>query len=260
MATTSAPDGTLLAYDVNGEGSPLVLVHGITESAASWDPLVAPLAAAHRVVTLDLRGHGRSGRAAPYDLATFAGDVRAVLDAAGIGDDALLVGHSLGGTVVSAFASAFPCRAVVSVDQPLALAGFQESLRQLEPMLRGGDEAFQQAIVAVFDSLRGRLDGAEAERIAALRRPDQDVVLGVWSVVLDSDAADLDALVASVASQITVPILSLHGIDPGPDYAGWLAGLVPTAAVEVWAGDGHYPHLVEPDRFLARLAAFDAVV
>ena len=43
-------------------------------------------------------------------------------------------------------------------------------------------------------------------------------------------------------------------------YAGWLAGLVPTAEVEVWDGDGHYPHLVEPDRFLARLAAFDAAL
>ena len=59
---------------------------------------------------------------------------------------------------------------------------------------------------------------------------------------------------------ITVPYLSLHGMDPGPDYAAWLQNLVPTATVEVWPDMGHYLHLVDPGRFLARLAAFEVQV
>ena len=40
----------------------------------------------------------------------------------------------------------------------------------------------------------------------------------------------------------------LHGIDPGPDYAGWLTDRIPSAVVEVWPGLGHYPHLIERSR------------
>jgi pimeloyl-ACP methyl ester carboxylesterase len=57
-----------------------------------------------------------------------------------------------------------------------------------------------------------------------------------------------------------VPYLSLHGIDPGPDYAPWLQHLVPTAAIEVWPEMGHYLHLVDPQRFLTRLSEFEAQV
>jgi pimeloyl-ACP methyl ester carboxylesterase len=258
MRTTTADDGATLAYDVVGRGHPMVLVHGITESSASWEPLVDPLAASHEVVLVDLRGHGSSERRAPYDLGTMSADLRRVVEASGAGDGAVLVGHSLGGAVVSAYAAAFPCRAVVNVDQPLALAGFQAGLRQLEPMLRGSEAEFQAAVTAVFESMRGELQGEQADRIAHLRQADQEVVLGIWATVLESSAEDLDAVVAAVAAGITVPYLSLHGIDPGADYAIWLRGLVPTAEVEVWAGVGHYPHLVAPRRFLERVAAFEA--
>jgi hypothetical protein len=59
-----------------------------------------------------------------------------------------------------------------------------------------------------------------------------------------------------MARAIRCPYLAIHGIDPGPAYATWLAGLVPGAVVEVWDGLGHYPHLVEPDRFVRRIEEF----
>jgi len=55
---------------------------------------------------------------------------------------------------------------------------------------------------------------------------------------------------------VTCPYLSLHGIDPGPEYQEWLRSLIPHVEIEVWPGRGHYPHLVEPDRFVARLEEF----
>ena len=67
---------------------------------------------------------------------------------------------------------------------------------------------------------------------------------------------ELDATVVQLASAITVPYLAIHGIDPGPDYVGWLTGLIPSATVELWADHGHYPHLVDTPRFLARVAQF----
>ena len=250
------PDATI-DCSVTGSGRSLVLVHGITESRRTWDPLVEPLVAAgYRVVAIDLRGHGDSSRTAPYDLATMAGDVGAVLAHEGL-DDALLVGHSLGGAVVSAYAAGGPCRGVINVDQPLLLAGFKDTLGQLEPLLTGTTAEFERAIGAIFDQMAGPLAGPERGRVDDLRRAEQDVVLGVWDLVFSASAAELDAFVDGVAGAVTAPYLSLHGIDPGPGYGEWLTSRIAGATFEVWADHGHYPHLIDPDRFVRRVVEFD---
>ncbi|MFZ4720603.1 MAG: alpha/beta fold hydrolase [Ilumatobacteraceae bacterium] len=255
-----------LAHELVGKVSDpaLVLVHGITESRHMWHPLVHRLAEHHLVLAVDLRGHGDSDRCDPYDPISYAQDVVETVQGLGI-EQPLLVGHSLGGVVVSAYAAIAPCVGVVNVDQPLRLADFQGLLQQLEPMLAGSQEEFEGAISMVFDAMNGPLPADEVARISALRgHPRQDVVLGTWDAVLHSTPEELDATVVALAGAITVPYLSLHGIDPGPDYAAWLTGLVPSATVEVWTDDGvglgHYPQLVQPDRFLARLAEFEAQV
>lgn len=250
------PDVTI-DYFAAGDGPSLVLVHGITESRRTWDPLIAPLiAAGYRVTAIDLRGHGDSSKTAPYDLATMAADLGAVVAHDGL-EDALLVGHSLGGAVVSAYAAGGPCRGVVNVDQPLLLAGFKETLAQLEPLLKGTPDEFQGAIGAVFDQMAGPLAGPERRRVDQLRRADREVVLGVWDLVFTASSDELDAVVDGVVGAISVPYLSLHGIDPGPDYADWLTSRVPTSTVEVWPDSGHYPHLIDPQRFVARVVEFD---
>ena len=250
--------GVTIDYFAAGEGRPLVLVHGITESRRTWDPLVAPLLAqGYRLIAIDLRGHGASSVIPPYDLTTMATDLGAVL-AAEDAHDALLVGHSLGGTVVSAYAAGGPCRGVINVDQPMALSGFKAVLGELEPMLKGSESEFRQAIGAIFEQMAGPLDGTERWRVDHLRRADQEVVLGIWDLVFSLSAEDLDAVVDQVAGAITVPYLSLHGIDPGPDYPAWLTSRIPSATVEVWPDHGHYPHLIEPDRFVERVVAFDS--
>ena len=85
-------------------------------------------------------------------------------------------------------------------------------------------------------------------------------MLGVWAPLLELSLEELDALVVSLTADVRVPYLALHGTDPGPDYASWLHGIIPTSTVEVWDGDGHYPHLVEPARFLDRLRAFESTL
>ena len=245
----------------------LILVHGITESKQSWAPLVEPLSAdpvtgqQRTILQVDLRGHGEATRVPPFDLEAMAGDVIAAMTDAGIDPaDAVLIGHSLGGTVVTAMASVAAFRGVINVDQPLKLADFKAGLLQLEPMLRGDTDGFVTAIGMVFDSMRGPLPDDEFARISALRNPEQDVVLGVWDPVLTLSTDELDAMVDAMTTTVASRYLSLHGIDPGPGYAEWLAGAIPGAVTEVWADQGHYPHLVDPTRFVDRVNAFVASV
>ncbi|GAA1329881.1 alpha/beta hydrolase [Brachybacterium rhamnosum] len=110
----SPVDGIDLRYDVTGAGSPVVLLHGSVLSRAIWRGLgyLAPLAAEHRVIRVDLRGHGRSGKPddpAAYTQDAFVADLIAVLDAEGI-DRAALVGYSLGARVALTAALRHPER------------------------------------------------------------------------------------------------------------------------------------------------------
>ncbi|MFK7919659.1 MAG: alpha/beta fold hydrolase [Ilumatobacter sp.] len=264
MASISAPDGTTIEFDdyeaIGGDAdaTPVILVHGITESAATWEPLIEPLRSARRVVAMDLRGHGRSGTADRYDLEAMVGDVVAVAMSLGL-ERPHLVGHSLGGAVVSAAGAAFPVSSVVSVDQSLQLDGFKEQLMGFEAQLRDPD-AFPLVIQALFELMAGdKIDADEMARVNAARRPDQSVVLGVWEMILTTSteeiAAVVDAALAGYAG-VDVPVLSLFGIDPGPGYADWVASYVSGATTEVWPDQGHYPHLVDPVRFIDRLTTF----
>jgi pimeloyl-ACP methyl ester carboxylesterase len=255
-ATTVTADGVAIAYDVTGEGPDIVLVHGITDDRATWGSVAELLAADHRVIRLDLRGHGDSGDAEDYGALGMAGDVAAVLAAAGARDP-VLVGHSLGGFVVSALASQMPVRAVVNVDQPLQMSAFHDGLAPIAPLLRGSDAEFRQALSMVFDVMRSPLDAsAQADLDAHRLSARQDVVLGVWEMALSMDGPELDAIVEAVLPTITSPYLALHGDDPGAEYRTWLAGLLPSAHLEVWEGTGHYLHLVDPRRFVERVRAF----
>jgi pimeloyl-ACP methyl ester carboxylesterase len=111
MAAVEVRPGVAIAYERSGSGPPLVLVHGITESRRSWDPLVPLLAEHFDVVAADLRGHGESTKAAPFDPRTLADDITELAARLRL-DRPLLIGHSLGGVVVSAMAAAARPRAI----------------------------------------------------------------------------------------------------------------------------------------------------
>ncbi|MFP3907707.1 MAG: alpha/beta fold hydrolase [Acidimicrobiales bacterium] len=256
MPVASTTDHVDIHYDVGGSGPPIVLVHGITDSSADWGPIDERLAVDHTVVSLDLRGHGRSGDSDDYSPLGMAHDVEAVVDASGI-EPPLVVGHSLGAVVATAYAAGAPTRGVVSIDQTLRFSDSAATIRQLEHQLRGS--GFHAALHALFRHLDGPLvPDSLRSRLATNRdtaRPE--VVLGVWELTFSTSDEDLDGLAAMVAPGVTVPHLSIFGNDPGDDYATWLTGLIPQAQVELWDGLGHYPHLVDPDRFVDRLARFE---
>jgi len=259
MAFLNPPGEPSISYvDHGGDGPPVVLVHGITESAAMWDPIVARLAE-QRVVTIDLRGHGASGTADRYDLEAMAGDVVAVLDALGLIGSANIVGHSLGGAVVSAVGAAVPVASVVNVDQSLQLGDFKAQLAGIEQPLKDA-ASFPAVIDGLFDQLAGtRLHPEERARIDGIRRADQDVVLGVWDLMFTMSAEEIAGVVDQALGGYAgreVPFLTVFGVDPGPDYASWLSDAIAGAKTEVWPDHGHYPHLVDPDRFTERLLAF----
>lgn len=255
--TVTTQDGVRIAYEVEGAGPPLVLIHGITENRRTWDDFVPMLRDAYRVIRLDLRGHGESGKGESYDLAALAGDVAEVVNATS-DEPPHVVGHSLGGLVATGYAAFFPARSAVNVDQSFEFSDFMEIVHEMVPALRG--DGFQDAINNEMLMLAGdALPESEKARLRTFRESaHQDVVLALWEPLLTQTPEELTAMVEALLPAVRVPYLALHGTDLGPDYAEWITGLIPTATVETWDGLGHWLHLIERERFVARVRAFTA--
>jgi 3-oxoadipate enol-lactonase len=104
-----ARDGFALHYEVTGSGpETIVLTHGLASSAATWSSLVAALAPRYRVVTWDLRAHGRSDSPdVECTVAALGDDLAAIVAVAG-GRPVHVLGHSAGGVITMRFAADHP--------------------------------------------------------------------------------------------------------------------------------------------------------
>lgn len=92
-------DDLNLYYQIHGEGFPLLLIHGLGSSTLDWEYQVGPLARHFRVITVDLRGHGKSGKPrGPYSVRLFAADTARLIRALGL-SPVHVAGLSLGGMV-----------------------------------------------------------------------------------------------------------------------------------------------------------------
>ena len=109
--TATSADGVPIRYDAAGKGDPaLVFVHCGGCNRGFWDGQMAYFAAKHRVVALDLAGHGQSGGGRKdWTMAAFGQDVMSVVEALGL-KRVVLIGHSLGGPAVLEAARHMPGR------------------------------------------------------------------------------------------------------------------------------------------------------
>ena len=110
MPASTPPDGPKIAYDLQGQGRPVILVAGLASDRQSWGGYESLLARSARVVTFDHRGVGATSAArVPYTIPVLASDVVRLLDLLEI-DRADIVGVSMGGMVALELAAAHPDR------------------------------------------------------------------------------------------------------------------------------------------------------
>jgi esterase len=143
--------GLSLHYlDWGGDGPPLVMLHGLTGHAHTWDHTAAALSDRYRVLALDQRGHGDSGWAPPYGGGVMAGDLLAFLDALHLGE-VTLMGLSMGGLVSFIFAASHPERVrdliVLDIGPEIATTGARQVAAGLaaKNVFSSEDEAVAQA-------------------------------------------------------------------------------------------------------------------
>ena len=140
-------DGTAISYEIYGTGEPtLVFVHGWSCDARYWRAQLSHFSKNHRVVTLDLAGHGHSGMTrSKYTMLAFGEDVRAVVEAIG-SRSLILIGHSMGGSVIAEAARLMPKRVIglIGIDT-LENIEYPMTRKQLDQMIAPFKKDFRTA-------------------------------------------------------------------------------------------------------------------
>ncbi|HEY3685818.1 MAG TPA: alpha/beta hydrolase [Streptosporangiaceae bacterium] len=243
--TDDAPAG-------GGPGAPLLLVHGWGADSHEWNAHIPHLAAARRVIAVDLRGHGYSSvPAGGYTIRGLAGDLVRLLARLGV-ERVVAVGHSMGGQVVSVLAVEWPrlVEAVVTVEpgygQPPELVPYPD----LVAALRGADGPAAAVAIDAWDytpaspaALRtwhNRRLLAMPPRVLAELFAAMFTANGQFGLRPESDAH---------LKRRTCPSLSFW-FDPA--QADWERPLLahPDSAVVAWPGSGHRLHEERPAEFL----------
>jgi pimeloyl-ACP methyl ester carboxylesterase len=139
--------------DWGGTGSPLVMLHGLSAHARTWDHTAAALSDRYHVLALDQRGHGDTDWAPQYGLRPMAQDLLGFLDALDL-REVTLIGLSMGGLISFVFAAAHPERiarmVIMDIGPEIAPAGSTNVANSLaaKDVFSSEDEAFAQARAA----------------------------------------------------------------------------------------------------------------
>ncbi len=257
------PNGETLAYVPLGDphGAPVVLIHGYTDNARDWVPLVPYLDPKLRLILIDIRGHGASTKPeCCYSRYDFAYDVKLLLDALHI-RRADIVGHSLGSIIAQTFAETWPERTARVV--LIASTGghrpgtvphkpaydFAAEIRKLKEPI-DPDSPF---MVEWWSSPTP----VDEDFLRRQRRDAAGIPLRVWLAVLDQGVTDSD-LQRSLA-KLTAPTLLIWGSkDPimEEEVRQTLIEALPQAQVKVLDGLGHNPFWEDPAACAGLINAF----
>ena len=266
MRHFTASDGARIAYRDEGEGRPLVLLHGLMAHSgffAAQDGLASDF----RLVAVDLRGHGAS-RAANESLTVeqLASDVAGIAEELGL-ERAIGIGWSLGASVlwhVLAGAQGRRFAGAVVIDMTARVMNGGDWQLGLSP------EACDARTAAIADDFETFAAGAgqaifaqpivercrEAADWASLEfaRNDPETIGALWASLVGQDFRVL-------LGRIAHPTLIVHGARSqlyDATTAAHLAGVLPNAEAIEFAASGHAPHLEEPELFNETVRNFAA--
>ncbi|MGE3396574.1 MAG: alpha/beta fold hydrolase, partial [Sphingomonas sp.] len=245
-------------------GRPIVLLHGFLAHGGFFRGQ-RPLAADHRLITIDLRGHGESpanGHAQSIDrMAADVGELASALEL----EDAIGIGWSLGATILwhvlaGSEGGRFTGAVIVDMtarvlnDEAWSLGLTPETCAARAAAIRDDFTAFAenagQAIFAqpVRTELHELADWASAE----FARNDPAAMAAVWDSLVDQD-------MRARLSRLGQPALIVHGGQSqlyGAATAAHLAASLPDARIVRFERSGHAPHLEEPDAFNRLVSEF----
>ena len=250
---TMTREGVRLAYEDRGAGSPaFVFVHGWTCNRSFFAPQAELFAKRHRVVSVDLRGHGASDKPqGAYPISTYADDLAYLIAELNLGR-VIAVGHSMGGITVLQLAAAHPeCVAGIVMVNPAPLT-FSLELR-----------AAIESMVAAIEAGNREPQRQFIEQHLFLPSSDKALVKHIVDVMTSGPAyvaaAAMKGILAfdgvAAAACCKVPALHIAAAPPlNPPHlmSQWLPAVVNGLTV----GAGHFNQLEAPDQVTSMIEGF----
>jgi len=260
-ALVPSRDGTLISYEILGKGEPsLVFVHGWNCDSRYWREQVPLFSKDHRVILIDLAGHGHSGfHRSRYTMKDFGEDVRAVVEAAGQ-DKVILIGHSMGGTVVAEAARLMPGRVLgligidtlENVEYPLTPEELDQMLSPFQQDFRSATRHFVEDMVLPGTDPNLK-EWITSDMSASLPSAAMSAMEEMMSQYITGEAA-------TMFEEIPLPIVTVNGSLWPVNYEGNRRHMRSFDAI-VLDGTDHFLMLAQPERFNAALAmAIDMVL
>jgi 3-oxoadipate enol-lactonase len=260
----NGPDG--IHAEATGDGRDVVLVHAGICDSGMWDPQWRTLADRHRLIRHDMRGFGRSP--VPQGAYSHAGDLVAVMDAAGVGE-AVVVGTSMGGRVALEVAVAHPERVSALVLVGSGLPGHEWS-DAVKAYWAAEDEAIERGDFAAAAEVNVRFwidgPGRRPEEVdPELRRHTHAMQLRALELQVPSylEVGDLEEpLVPDLGErlgEVAQPTLVVIGEADQPDIhaiARHIAASLPDTAEASIPDAGHLPSMERPEAFNRLLGDF----
>jgi pimeloyl-ACP methyl ester carboxylesterase len=247
--TVSSFDGVPISYEVHGSGKPtLVFVHGWSCDRSYWDAQRIPLSKQYQIVTLDLAGHGQSGMGREaWTIASYGEDVAAVVKELGL-EDAILIGHSMGGDVIVEAARHLPKRikGLVMVDtyKKLGAPRTPEVVQAfIAPFRKNFREEVQSLVRSMFP--------ADADR-ALVERVAFDMSSAPPAVALPSMESSItnDSKITGTLQEIRIPVVAFNPDNTPTDHDSMERYGV---AVVIMTGVGHFLMMENPEVFNRKL-------
>jgi pimeloyl-ACP methyl ester carboxylesterase len=262
-------NGVEIHFRETGEGSPIVFIHGYTGNSRNWALVVPAIREEFRMISVDLRGHGLSGRPDSedeYALEVMARDVYELLRALGV-SECVLVGHSMGGMVSQLLVLEHPeiVRALVLVDTaaevPKGLL-YDERRKQRQRLV---EIAREQGMEVVFEE-QMKLTPVHPALAANPRYTDiwreQFLMTAPQAYTACANAMSSRRSLLGELGAISAPTLIVCGekdepfIEPSRD----MHEAIPGSELLIIEGAGHGPQMETPGEFNRVLTEFLAKV
>ena len=268
MAHLVLGDGVPLWYEDLGAGPVLVLLPGLQFDSWFWQRNLPPLAAANRVLAVDPRGHGQSGKPmAGYTIAQVADDLAELFDRLDL-RQVCLCGAAFGGLVALEFITRHGTGRLRS----LALCEMTPRLVSAPGWAHPTFGGFPPEAAAAYGGqvradrgvLAGFLDGAFGQPVDSADRAAMDA--HCWLTPTAAVADYIDDMVTkdyrAMLAMVDLPLLAIYGRRANPvmpgDVGRWIAGTAPRGELAELADAGHSPFWDDPDAFNAALGGFAA--
>jgi pimeloyl-ACP methyl ester carboxylesterase len=245
-------EGITLFYEEAGKGAPpIVLVHGLAGDHTFMTPQFEHFRRTHRVVSVDLRGHGQSEQPQQeYTIAGFADDLAWLCRELGTYKP-VLIGHSLGGMIVLDLAARYPevPAAMVALDATIVPPAGTDAW--LQPVTQGLRTPAYQEVLRQFMELNfAPTDDPQrkARIVDQMASAPQHVVASAWEGMLAWDSA-------TAAAACKVPVLYIDTGTPNADLLRFHE-LCPQLVIGKTVGSGHFLELEVPEQVNAMIDRF----